>query len=161
MALSNFARRMTQTSVEAHPNTDAASSSSSPPPVHDEKRSIDTDVEGGAPKRRMSRIDGKDDHPSDTDSTISIGAQIEMEKDNAIKYRTCSWQKVRFLCSSLAHVPQPCLHQGGMCYRAPPSINQMNLIIITRLHSCSSLSIFAWLSCHSRGRTRFSALCQD
>jgi len=51
--------------------------------------------------RRMSRI-GKpvatNDHVppgSDTESTVSVGAQIELEKENAIKYRTCSWQKVR------------------------------------------------------------------
>ena len=30
-----------------------------------------------------------------TDSdTEAIGRQIELESDNAIKYRTCSWQKV-------------------------------------------------------------------
>jgi hypothetical protein len=97
MALKSFARRMTQTSVKrTSPNIVA-------PPIadatEDEKKSFDAaDVEGGGAagaQRRMSRIDGKDDHPSDTDSTVSIGAQIELEKDNAIKYRTCSWQKVR------------------------------------------------------------------
>lgn len=81
---------MTQTSVERNPSVTA----SSPLPADAEKRSHSTDVEGGNAPRRMSRIDGKDDHPSDTDSTISIGQQIELEKDNAIKYRTCSWQKV-------------------------------------------------------------------
>jgi hypothetical protein len=43
--------------------------------------------------RRMSRID----HPpavSDTDSGLSVGAQIELEKENAIQYRTCGWKKV-------------------------------------------------------------------
>lgn len=49
--------------------------------------------------RRMSRIAkpvATNDHmPSDTESTVSVGAQIELEKENAIKYRTCSWQKVR------------------------------------------------------------------
>lgn len=50
--------------------------------------------------RRMSRIAkpvAANDHVplgSDTESTVSVGAQIEMEKENAIKYRTCSWQKV-------------------------------------------------------------------
>lgn len=31
---------------------------------------------------------------SDIESGTSVGKQIEMEADNAIKYRTCSWQKV-------------------------------------------------------------------
>lgn len=46
---------------------------------------------------RMNRIDGKelpDLALSDTDSSLSVGAQIEKEKENAIQYRTCSWQKV-------------------------------------------------------------------
>ena len=42
--------------------------------------------------RRMSRIDKPLD--SDTDSSLSVGKQIEMEASNAIKYRTCSWPKV-------------------------------------------------------------------
>jgi hypothetical protein len=90
MALNNIARRMTHTSVEdSNVNT-------GPPDLNlDEKRSVDAgDVEAGG-SRRMSRIDKKDVNPSDTDSTISIGAQIELEKGNAIQYRTCSWQKVR------------------------------------------------------------------
>lgn len=29
-------------------------------------------------------------------TTESIGRQIEMESENTIKYRTCSWQKVNF-----------------------------------------------------------------
>jgi hypothetical protein len=96
MALKDLARRMTQTSVERNPSVTATSSL----PTDAEKRSHSADVEGGNPPRRMSRIDGKDDHPSDSDSTISIGQQIEMEKDNAIKYRTCSWQKTAFLLFS-------------------------------------------------------------
>lgn len=62
------------------------------------------DLEGNLPSsrrgsvnpsgRRLSRIDKKIEE-ADEDSEFGIGAQIEMEKDNAIKYRTCSWQKVR------------------------------------------------------------------
>src|ERR1700742_1519054 len=44
--------------------------------------------------RRLSRID-RTVEEADSDSSIGFGAQIEMEKENAIKYRTCSWQKVR------------------------------------------------------------------
>lgn len=31
---------------------------------------------------------------SDSDSGMSIGAQIDSEKSNAIQYRTCGWKKV-------------------------------------------------------------------
>jgi hypothetical protein len=106
MALNNLARRMTQTSVEA--------TSTNPidrnlvAPEGDEKRSYDdaNHVEGqGGAGRRMSRIDKKDSIDGgayDTDSTLSIGQQMELEKDNAIKYRTCSWQKVRLNCTLVA-----------------------------------------------------------
>ena len=152
MALSDFARRMTQTSVERNPST----TEPLPRPSEGEKKSLDADVEGGNPQRRMSRIDKKeDDHPSDSDSTVSIGAQIELEKDNAIKYRTCSWQKVRILYPSPVHA-HSCPRQGGMSHCAR-SITQNNLMTITRLHSCSSPSIFAWLSCRSHGHIRSSA----
>jgi hypothetical protein len=30
----------------------------------------------------------------DSEESFSIGRQMEMEAENAIKYRTCSWQKV-------------------------------------------------------------------
>jgi len=60
----------------------------------------DGDVENQAPgSRRMSRIDKPAD-VAETDSTVSVGAQIEMEKENAIKYRTCSWQKTAALLFS-------------------------------------------------------------
>jgi len=52
--------------------------------------------------KKMNRIDGKytgvvgtgSFGDSDTDSSISVGKQMEMEAGNAIKYRTCSWPKV-------------------------------------------------------------------
>jgi hypothetical protein len=34
----------------------------------------------------------------DSDASITVGKQMELEAENAIKYRTCSWQKV---CSTL------------------------------------------------------------
>ena len=57
---------------------------------------------GGAKPRKMSRIDrpitksisaqgGSDD---DSDASVSVGKQMELEAGNAIKYRTCSWPKV-------------------------------------------------------------------
>lgn len=53
--------------------------------------------------RKMSRLGG----PSaiginaEEDSVVSVGKQVELEADNAIKYRTCSWQKVILLPVSL------------------------------------------------------------
>lgn len=48
-------------------------------------------------ERKMSRIGPPVEVPglpiSDSDSNI-VGKQMELEADNAIKYRTCSWQKV-------------------------------------------------------------------
>lgn len=56
---------------------------------NDDKRDVEL---GGVdrPKRRSITAD-------DTSEDISVGKQMEMEADNAIKYRTCSWQKVRFM----------------------------------------------------------------
>ena len=31
-----------------------------------------------------------------SDASLTIGKQMELEADNAIKYRTCSWPKVCF-----------------------------------------------------------------
>jgi len=63
----------------------------------------DFDPENGSPygsQRRMSRIDkavtkpiGATDLPDDS-SGMSVGKQMELESANAIKYRTCTWQKV-------------------------------------------------------------------
>jgi len=48
-------------------------------------------------ERRGSRIDRPRTGSivgGDADSGLSVGQQIELEKGNAIQYRTCSWQKV-------------------------------------------------------------------
>ena len=37
-----------------------------------------------------------------SDESFTIGKQIEMEADNAIKYRTCSWPKVCFCARGVA-----------------------------------------------------------
>ena len=53
-------------------------------------------AEGGPKYRKMSRIGGPGIvGDSDTDSTLSVGKQLELEQSNSIKYRTCSWQKVQ------------------------------------------------------------------
>lgn len=65
--------------------------------------SSDTDCESivvGAPRvdskddvehkpRRNSRVAGRD-----AGERATVGKQLELEAENAIKYRTCSWQKV-------------------------------------------------------------------
>ena len=60
---------------------------------------------GRKPRKKMNRIDGPITKPiggenvlndDATDSDVSIGKQMEKEAGNAIKYRTCSWQKVRY-----------------------------------------------------------------
>lgn len=90
MALSNLGRRNKSQNAEEATK-------------YDEKKSVDgngspSDVEGGNPPRRMSRIDAPPGGEYDSESTFDIGAQLELEKDNAIQYRTCSWQKVRNSC---------------------------------------------------------------
>lgn len=111
MALKMFGRKGSGDVVATSPET-----SQSSPQYFDEKKSGDyKDVEGGfAPgvPRRGSRIDkpkvgsslaGLAGNPNGLDddsvNNVSVGKQMEMEADNAIKYRTCSWQKVPFPCS--------------------------------------------------------------
>lgn len=59
--------------------------------------------------RRMSRIDKPLD--SDTDSSLSVGKQIELEASNAIKYRSCSWPKTaallfaEYICLAIMSFP--------------------------------------------------------
>lgn len=75
--------------------------------AHDEKAAsgLGSDLENNTSNgsRSYPRVGGRIDGPktkpintgSESDSDLSIEAQIELEKDNAIKYRTCSWQMVR------------------------------------------------------------------
>ena len=63
----------------------------------------DADAEGGTyGGRKMSRVDNKTfaGPDSDSDSGLSVGKQIELEQSQAIKYRTCSWQKTAALLFS-------------------------------------------------------------
>ena len=48
---------------------------------------------GGDKERKMSRVGGVG-IIADSDSQLSVGKQVELEASNAIKYRTCTWQKV-------------------------------------------------------------------
>jgi hypothetical protein len=49
----------------------------------------DSEMQGRRPSRIAPVRKG-----SVAESRVSIGKQMELEADNAIKYRTCSWQKV-------------------------------------------------------------------
>lgn len=70
------------------------------------KNGLDAAESGGQRQRRpMNRIDGPITKPiggegaagSDIDDPdVAIGKQMELEAGNAIQYRTCSWQKVRY-----------------------------------------------------------------
>lgn len=57
------------------------------------KRSEHDPERKGQRDRKMSRV-----VPlmadSDVESAVSVGKQLELESENQIKYRTCSWQKV-------------------------------------------------------------------
>lgn len=98
MALGGLGAKLTEASPE-YSNTTTTT-------VPSEKRdgeiqSPDYDPERQGSKastgRRMSRIAPPTKAPiegGDAESGISVGAQIEMEKDNAIRYRTCGWRKV-------------------------------------------------------------------
>lgn len=43
----------------------------------------------------LGRIEDPSRRDVDEGDSITIGKQIEMEAENAIKYRTCSWPKVK------------------------------------------------------------------
>lgn len=51
----------------------------------------DFDIEGQGRRGSQHNVTAVDG----SSTTESIGRQIEMESENTIKYRTCSWQKVR------------------------------------------------------------------
>ena len=49
-------------------------------------------IAGNLSGRPGAETDLYDD--SGTETSVSVGKQMELEAGNAIKYRTCSWQKV-------------------------------------------------------------------
>jgi hypothetical protein len=82
--------------------SDSSNHSSSPPNEKAELKSA-----GINPYKKFNKPMNRIDRPltksitgdsamgdSSTDVSVSIGKQMELEADNAIKYRTCSWQKV-------------------------------------------------------------------
>jgi hypothetical protein len=96
------------------------------------------------PESGLSEKNYRGDIDSDSSNSITVGKQIEMEAENAIKYRTCSWQKV-------------CCPYG--CDRSGCQFCMFKTDTTLRPLPCYSLNIYAWPSCRFRGPTRSSALC--
>lgn len=109
MALGLFGKKKGESSTTASPSSTEKVDPALAKDVNTGDFAVDqTAAEGGGKKssrKPMNRIDGpitksitgesalSDDN---TDASVAIGKQMELEAGNAIKYRTCSWQKVRF-----------------------------------------------------------------
>jgi hypothetical protein len=66
-----------------------------------EKQTHDRPSEDESTKKTKKDLEAQNGLRADSsDSGLGVGAQLEMEKDNAIQYRTCSWQKTAFLMFS-------------------------------------------------------------
>ena len=71
------------------------------PEKHANPYETDAEQAGYNGDRKMSRVDGKTlTTDTDSESGLSVGKQIELEQSQAIKYRTCSWQKTAALLFS-------------------------------------------------------------
>lgn len=97
MALGGLGSKLTEASPEysnATTDPDEKRDDEIHPPDHDPERQGSKTSTG----RRMSRIAPPTRAPiiggGDSEDVISVGAQIEMEKENSIRYRTCGWRKV-------------------------------------------------------------------
>lgn len=75
------------------PPPDTRSHSSSEKPAYEQEKNYDAE----AAAARGITAPTED---ADSDASITIGRQIELEANNAIKYRTCSWQKTAALLFS-------------------------------------------------------------
>ena len=53
------------------------------------------ELENGGQPRRLSRIAPPPSASISGDVDKDVSLQVQMEEGNAIKYRTCSWQKVK------------------------------------------------------------------
>ena len=84
MALGSKGRNVDNNTNEIDPNS----------VTKEEGQYYDAESTGDNRGRKMSRIAGVIGGESDQDSQFGVGKQMELEATNAIKYRTCSWQKV-------------------------------------------------------------------
>jgi hypothetical protein len=91
----------------------------SPNSINSNEKSYEKDQAYDAEAAAGNPIPNND---ASSDASFSIGKQIEMEANNAIKYRTCSWQKVHFQSSLPCRCANPCI----------------------RLQPCSFPSTFVW-----------------
>lgn len=83
----------------------ADSNSSNDEKFHSKDRDYDPEMIGAGTNRLADPAQRDVERGVDSSSESSIiGKQLAMEADNAIQYRTCSWQKVRPSSrSDLAH----------------------------------------------------------
>lgn len=85
----------TSQTVKNNMNThDLAGKRSHDPPLETGVYGYDVEKTEEHNGRKMSRVGGGVLGDSDSGSMMSVGKQMELESSNAIKYRTCSWQKV-------------------------------------------------------------------
>ena len=78
--------------VHTAPGLDAGSGIAHHGDMHDPEAGVRYSGDRRGSKFDKKRLDEGADGEADDGPTV--GDQIEMEKENAIKYRTCSWQKV-------------------------------------------------------------------
>ncbi|MCJ1308174.1 hypothetical protein MMC25_001826 [Agyrium rufum] len=104
MAL-GFGSKKTATPAAAEPtynnSTLLSSDEKHGDPMLDNGYGYDAEKNENSGDRKMSRVGAPlATVGSDDDSAISVGKQMELESSNAIKYRTCSWQKTAALLFS-------------------------------------------------------------
>lgn len=63
-------------------------------PVVSRRSSVSDNASAADKLKQMDLENQKQQVGSGSDTEGEIGRQIEMESENSIKYRTCSWQKV-------------------------------------------------------------------
>ena len=78
--------------------------------------------------RKKSRIGAGE--VSDDEAQLSVGQQVELEATNAIKYRTCSWQKV----SILEIISSPTLSPQTLARLPLPSVLWPTYVVANALH---------------------------
>lgn len=108
------------------------------------------------PLKRRGQGDGESEG-DDSSAEFSVEKQIESEEGKAIKYRSCSWHKVSRLCRCTYKGKGVIL--GGERWRGK-RIAKGDANAWCRLRLCSFRSIFVWLLCRSRGRTRSLDWCR-
>jgi hypothetical protein len=107
--------------------------SSEKPPNDDRSSSVTDQARASPDKLKQLDLEGQGHGVQSDSENGDVGRQIELEAENSIKYRTCSWQKV--------------IATGWAIWMA----QSVNLVLVYRLPPCSFLSISVWPSCRFRG----------